>query len=324
MYTYFNERNLESVNCKWLSSGYNKNLNKHPLMKIFCKVLFLCSLIYFNINHAQAQQLNAYKLVNQAGVEVQFSDVVEQALKSEIILFGELHNNPISHWLQFELLRALNEAEPHSVTLGLEMFEADNQVLIDEYFQGLITTRNFEQEIRLWRNYTTDIKPLVEFARANNLPLIATNIPRRYASMVYRDGLEALENLSDDAKQWIAPLPIEVDLDLPGYKHIMEAAHGHGGENLPKSQAVKDVTMAHFIFSNLYEGRRFLHIHGTYHSDNFEGIYWYLKQLNPELNILTISTNEADINQQTFELTEDVTAKANFILLIPPSMTKTH
>jgi len=270
------------------------------------------------------QQLHAYKLLNQQGEQVHFSELLYDALQADVILFGELHNNPISHWLQFELFRALNEAEPNTITLGLEMFEADNQLLIDEYFQGLISTRNFEQEVRLWRNYTTDIKPLVEFARANNLPLIATNIPRRYASLVYRDGLEALETLSDEAKQWIAPLPVEVDLDLPGYKNIMEAAHGHGGENLPKSQAVKDATMAHFIAQNLYEGRRFLHVHGTYHSDNFEGIYWYLKQQLPDLNILTISTNEAEINASEFSPGEDLTAKANFILLVPPSMTKTH
>ena len=51
---------------------------------------------------------------------------------ADIILFGELHNNSISHWLQFELTKALYETKGNKLLLGSEMFEADDQIKINE------------------------------------------------------------------------------------------------------------------------------------------------------------------------------------------------
>ena len=47
-----------------------------------------------------------------------------------MVLFGELHNNPISHWLQLELTEDLHAARGADLVLGAEMFEADNQLLL--------------------------------------------------------------------------------------------------------------------------------------------------------------------------------------------------
>ena len=62
------------------------------------------------------------------------------------------------------------------------MFETDNQLIIDEYFSDLIKESSFESEVRLWKNYATDYKPLLNFAKQNGLKFVASNIPRRYAS----------------------------------------------------------------------------------------------------------------------------------------------
>lgn len=102
---------------------------------------------------------------------------------------------------------------------------------------------------------------------------------------------------------------------------MMGGAGGHVNENLPRAQAVKDATMAYFILKNLKPGQTFLHFQGTYHSDNFEGINWYLKQAAPELKILTINSSE-QTNIDT--LSAENKNKADYILAIPESMTKTH
>jgi uncharacterized iron-regulated protein len=96
---------------------------------------------------------------------------------------------------------------------------------------------------------------------------------------------------------------------------------GHANENLPKAQAIKDATMAHFILKNFEEGEQFIHYHGSFHSDNFEGIVWYLKQANPELKIVTIaSVEQADLEN----LDEANIDRAHFILAVDEDMTKTH
>ncbi len=58
---------------------------------------------------------------------------------------------------------------------------------------------------QMWNNYRTDYKPLVEFAKANNLCFIATSIPRRYASMINKMRIEALKELCEDAHAVIGP-----------------------------------------------------------------------------------------------------------------------
>ncbi len=79
--------------------------------------------------------------------------------------------------------------------------------------------------------------------------------------------------------------------------------------------------MAHFILENLAEGQVFIHYHGTYHSNNFEGIVWYLNQYRPGLNIMTIaSTEQASVDG----LEEENEGLADYILVIPETMTKTH
>ena len=162
---------------------------------------------------------------------------------------------------------------------------------------------------------------MVDFAKDNNIGFVATNVPRRYASLVYKNGFEALDALTDEEKSWIAPLPIAYDASLPGYVKMLEMMGGHGGDNLPKAQAIKDATMAHFIAQNLQPGKVFMHYNGTYHSDNFEGINWYLKREKPELKIVTISAvSQKDISK----LEEEHLQKADFILVIDEDMTKTY
>jgi uncharacterized iron-regulated protein len=266
----------------------------------------------------------AYQLFNTKGKQTKYIKLLKQASNADVIFFGELHNNPISHWLQLELTKDMFEARGGKIILGAEMFEADNQLLLSEYMRGDITKSNFEAEARLWKNYKTDIAPLVEFAMENKVEFIATNIPRRYASMVYRGGFEALDTLTDEAKSYIAPLPVAYDPELPGYVNMMKMMAGHGGEpneNFPKAQAIKDATMAWFIHQNMTDDNLFIHYNGSYHSDNYEGILWYLQLLRPDVKMMTIATIEAETGKR---LIDDKVGVADFIIAVPPTMTKTH
>ena len=266
----------------------------------------------------------AYMLYNAKGKTVKYNKMLKQASKADIVLFGELHNNPISHWLQYELTRDLHSIYGDSLILGAEMFESDNGLILNEYVTGVIRTRNFEAEAKLWPNYKTDIKPLVEFARENKLQFVATNVPRRYAAMVNFGGFEALEELSDEAKKLLPPLPVAFDPDLPQYlkmSEMMGQMGNHANNNLVKAQALKDATMAHFILENYKPGKIFLHFHGSFHSDFYEGIMWYLLLQNPDLKIITIASTELD---EEGRLPEDRIGAADFIIATPQGMTKTH
>jgi hypothetical protein len=102
------------------------------------------------------------------------------------------------------------------------MFEADDQIVLDEYLSGIIEERYLLSEAKVWDNYKNDYKPLVEFAKEKKLRAITINVPRRYANLVYRKGIESLNVLPEHARQFIAPLPIEIDLELPYYKNMIQ------------------------------------------------------------------------------------------------------
>ncbi|MCF8296984.1 MAG: ChaN family lipoprotein [Saprospiraceae bacterium] len=267
----------------------------------------------------------AYKMFTAKGKNTTYSNLLKDAKDADIILFGELHNNPICHWLEYELTKDLYEIVKEKLILGAEMFEADNQLLIDEYITRKFDRKQFESQARLWPNHNTDYRPLIDFAADSNLRFIATNIPRRYASIVSQKGFEGLDELKPEAKNYIAPLPIKYDPELDCYKKMLNMMGSMGGRhmnpNLPKAQAIKDATMAHFILKNWTKGDKFLHYNGSYHSDNFQSIVWYLKQQNPDLKILTIASVTQDDCDKLLEENEN---KADYIICIPESMTPTY
>jgi uncharacterized iron-regulated protein len=282
------------------------------------RIILITTLFLFSIS-VFSQKKIAYQIFNSKGKKVNYSKMMKSVSEADIILFGELHNNPISHWLQYEV--SLDLVKAGNLTFGAEMFEADNQDELNLYLRDSINYKMLDSLARLWPNYKTDYAPLVDLAKNNGQKFIATNVPRRYASMVFRKGLESLELLSEEEKMWIAPLPIDYDPELPCYKNMLSMMGGHGGENFPKAQAIKDATMAYFISENFIAGNKFIHYNGAYHSDNYEGILWYLKKSNPDLNYTTISTVMQD---DVSKLLEENKGKADFIICVDENMTTTY
>ncbi|MFO7810242.1 MAG: ChaN family lipoprotein [Candidatus Delongbacteria bacterium] len=264
-------------------------------------------------------QDNTFKIYDSQLEAVEFNTVLEKAKKSDMVFFGETHNSTVAHKIQLQLAIDLTEFAGERLVIGAEMFERDNQLIIDEYMADFFDDAKFEADARLWPNYRTDYRPLLKWAKENKIRFIATNAPRRYASMVSRDGFNALEKLSDEAKTYIADLPIKFDPQLTCYKTMMiglkEKIHGNiNPENLAKAQALKDATMAMSILQNYKKGDLFYHINGNYHTYNKEGIVWHIRQSEQDTEIFTISVIEAD---NIRKLPDGYKNKADVIIAIP-------
>lgn len=268
-----------------------------------------------------SQEKKTYVLYDKEGKETKYEKMLKGLLEAQVVFFGEFHNDAIAHWLQLELANDMRSNHIRGFSIGAEMFESDDQLIIDEYLNGTITEKNFNKEAKLWPNYETDYRPLMELAKTFNFPFIATNIPRRYANLVYREGFEGLDKLDSSAVQYIAPQPMEYDSTVTCYKQMMSMGHGHANPNMPKAQAIKDATMAHFIAENIEPYSLMLHVNGAYHSDNYEGIVWYLKKLIKPEKIKTISVVYQD---NLNELEESNYNKADYIFVINQNVTKTH
>ena len=282
------------------------------------KIIISLVALFFTVS-VFAQTKTPFVLYDSKGKKVSYQKMIRVLAQNDIVLFGEYHNNAIAHWLQLSVTKDL--FEKRKLTLGAEMFERDNQQALDYYLQGKINAKGLDSLARLWKNYPTDYAPLVNFAKENNIPFTATNIPRKYASLVSKKGFTGLDSLTTIEKSWMAPLPMAYDPELPGYKNMIAMMGGHGGENLPKAQASKDATMAHFIVTTQVPGSLFIHYNGSYHSENYEGIGWYLAKTNPLLKIKTITT----VSQKNIQnLALENLNKAHYIICVDSDMTNTY
>jgi|GEM_PF-252407 len=148
-----------------------------------------------------------FRIYRSDGTPATMADVRAALGGADVVFVGELHNDPVSHYIEQRVLEGWFDAHGHAAALSLEMFGRDVQYIVDEYLAGLITDSHFQQASSPWSNYETDYRPLVEFAKENGLAVIAANAPRRYSNMVSRNGRKALYSLSDQARSYMAPLP---------------------------------------------------------------------------------------------------------------------
>lgn len=280
------------------------------------------ALLMLIVGSVYGQEVKAYKLYNKKGKEVSFSKMVKSLSNYEVILLGELHNDPISHWMHFEMVKSLSK-DRENVNLCFEMLETDNGEIVKEYAEGMIREKDFLSQMRLWPNHKTDYQPLISYAVERGYHVAASNVPRRYAALVARKGISALDSISDKAKTFLPPLPFPFDPEAREYASMIEMMSGHGemsGENMAKAQALKDAAMAWFLNKNHSAGELSFHINGDYHSADYGGIFRYLMLYNEGLDVAVFST----VTAENGEWKEEFEGRADFILVVTDTMVKTH
>jgi len=226
----------------------------------------------------------------------EMDEMIKQLTKAEVVFVGEVHNDSLTHIVELELLKRIFQRN-HDIAVSLEMFERDVQKSLDDYLDGKITEENFLSVSRPWNNYKTAYRPLIEFAKEKDFPVLAMNVPRRYANRVAMMGETALAALSDSERVWIARKlkPLE---DEYKKRFMKEMGGGRPGpmmrfnpENLYKAQCLKDDTMAESIaeFLKKHPGTKIVSYEGDFHSDYGLGIVKKLKLLNPSVITFVIS-----------------------------------
>lgn len=230
------------------------------------------------------------------GKEVPLREVVATLDGVDVVFFGEEHNDSIAHRVQYALYAAMLETYG-SVTLSLEMFERDVQLVLDEYLQGHITEAKLTEEGKAWSNYA-DYAPLLALAKESGQQVVAANVPTRYANLVARNGLEALHALPKASRSWMVRLPI--DTLRPEYQRKFDVAmggHGHGmGQSIFHAQLLRDATMAESIWRTWRMDRQvpILHLNGRFHSDYGLGTVDELRRRSRRIHVFTISSFPSD------------------------------
>ncbi len=243
-------------------------------------------------------QYDARVIDADTGTSLTVDELANRLANIDIVVVGEYHGHHASHLLQARLQQALFRQNPRQV-LTMEQFNVDHQDTLDRFLSGELGETELIEDAEAWNIYRASYRPLVEFARRNQLPVIAANAPAAVVRCVGRKGPDYLEKLPPETRKL---LPETAFLDTPAYKEkFVEAIGGsHGikdGElsermrNTYHAQLLRDNTMAQAILDARadHPEHQVLHTTGTFHSEERLGTVAVLEQRAPEVSIAVIT-----------------------------------
>ena len=238
--------------------------------------------------------------------------IIKDFKNYDVLFYGEEHNDSITHRMQTLMLQQIYKKYGKKTVLSMEMFDRDVQHILDEYLSGKIKESYFNKDSRQWKNYA-DYKPMVEFAKDNGLDVIAANAPFRYVNIASHKGLQGLMELSERAKEAIAPLPYDIASGAYAEKLMALMSHTPAPKNedtsstglhspvpskpsynIVQGQSLWDATMAYSIYryKKSHPDARILHLNGRFHTEEYFGIVQRLNDYDPGIKTLVI-TGEA-------------------------------
>lgn len=174
------------------------------------------------------------------------AEAIPRLAQSRVAFVGETHTQYEHHLVQLALLRALHRQNPR-LALGVEWFQQDLQHPVDAYLAGRLTEAEMLRQTEYYERWRYDYRlyrPIIEYARRHQIPILALNAPVSITRQVGNGGLESLSP-SDRAQ-----LPEHMDSTDPTYRERLRSAYElHPGSEQPferflSVQMVWDESMA--------------------------------------------------------------------------------
>ena len=220
-----------------------------------------------------------------------FETMLADLARADAVFVGEQHDDPNTHRLELAIVEGLTRRGV-PVVVAMEMFERDVQGTLDQYAASTIAEEQFLKDSRPWPRYATDYRPILEFAKANHLPIVASNVPRRVAAEVGKVGLSAIDGLGADRR--LAARDLQCPTSGSYYDRFVAAMGGHSGAtpNFYFAQCVKDETMGESVAETFHKttGRvAIIHFDGAFHSDFGEGTAESARRRMPGRRIAVVS-----------------------------------
>lgn len=295
-------------------------------MKKFLKFLCMCLILSLaETANAATPTVKDIVIVSSAeNNQISVQDMAEKLTGYDVVFFGEFHDQDVLHELEYDVLKHLYAAYGNKLVLSLEMFEADSQNVLNEYLAGQISEEEFLKKSRPWPRYKTDYRPLVEFAKEYQLPIIAGNIPRFLAAKLAKEG--TLANVEIQHKQY---LPAKTYAPEGNYKEKFTAymSNRNGTMRIPQerinqvyaAQCIKDDKMAESIFNYLLNdpNRMVYHVNGCFHSDGYLGTVEKLRALDPSLKVGVITPKDMPIDKNYLQNYNVEKKDGDFVVYFP-------
>lgn len=220
-----------------------------------------------------------------------WDEVTEKIKESEVVVWGEEHNDDPGHLAQLQLWTALTERDKW--TLSLEMLEKDQSLVLADYLSGAISEKQFLQGTVHWNNFAKDYLPLVRHAKEAGLGVVPANTPRRYVNAIGKRGLLAYSEFSEEAMRYLPAAYTLTQMVEPSYEERLRQVffgneHGIGSTGMLLAQYAWDQGMAEAISRERFRsGRKIFHLNGRFHSDFGGGVVFRLRSMGHKVLVIS-------------------------------------
>ena len=211
------------------------------------------------------------------GIKITAEQMHAAITDARIVYVGETHDNPASHRQELQVLKAVANRYPGQVSLGMEMFNASHQEVLDKWVAGELSEKEFLKESGWYSNWQMDFayySDILHYAREAKIPVVGINVSQELRQQV---GMNDLDELDEETRM---QLP-EMDFEDRYQKAMVEsifAGHGQGAkmfEAFLRVQTLWDESMADNIVKHLAgqgQEHRMVVIAGGYHVRHGFGI----------------------------------------------------
>lgn len=254
--------------------------------------------------------------------ETSVESMLDELAKRDVVFVGETHIDASTHEMELRVLEGIASRRENKLALSLEMFQRDVQPVVDAYLAGTLAEADFLRDARAWHNYRTGYRPMVEFAKAQSIPVVASNLPASVQRAFAFGGVKAKDKLSPEDAAFV---PDPVLPPEPSYwdrvaRRLRDAGHGAPAE-LDASQrtwAVQnlwDNTMAQAIVAAQAEHGAVVHVVGAFHIEHADGLPSQVQRRAPTLQSATVTlVPTTDLARATVQASED---RADFVVFVP-------
>jgi uncharacterized iron-regulated protein len=177
-------------------------------------------------------------------MERPLSESIDTLRKHRMILVGEMHDAESHHALQLEVIRTLHEAGV-PVAVGMEMFTADRQPMLDLWVSGAADSEAFISAYYEDWNFPWPLyRGILSYARDESIPVVGLNVSRAITRQV---AMEGFQSLTDEQKGILPEVSCRVDDRYMGFIRSAHGMHGHGNLDFAhfcEAQLVWDKAMA--------------------------------------------------------------------------------
>jgi uncharacterized iron-regulated protein len=174
---------------------------------------------------------------------ITFGELTDRLLESDVVCIGETHDSDLHHRVQLQIIQSLHARDPR-LGVGMEMFQRPFQSRLDDYLAGQIKS---EQRFLKTTEYPTRwgfewsmYRPIVDFCRANGVPVAALNVSTELKNRISKVGHAAL---TDAEKKELGDIDFHVKAHRDHWYDLLAQMHGKDATAEQKERSYQVMTV---------------------------------------------------------------------------------